>query len=57
MRIVCDIYKISKKEMEKYNLYYENRIIFYNSKTRKLIDCGLSNEDIHKYKVGQIIED
>lgn len=57
MRIVCDIYKISKKEMEKYNLYYENRIIFYNSKTRKLIDCALSNEDIHKYKVGQIIED
>lgn len=55
MKIICDIYKIDKEKRG--DLIYEDRIIVYDSRTKKLLNFALVPEKINKYKIGQIIED
>lgn len=56
-KIVVDIYRLTDKEAEEKELYYKNRIKLYNYATQEIDDCGLRDESIGKYSIGQIIED
>lgn len=55
-KIVVDIYRLTDEELKEKDLYYKNRIVFYDYTFKQLEDCGLREEHINNYYIGQILE-